>query len=141
MNIYLLFINCLLLFIIYYHIVYNYHIYSLFVQKSHFTYLHNDSPIITHSKCITNSSLNDHEHSEKNRICKSCSIFVISVYQVVVERKDETYAGKDSATIQEALANHQSPPISYISSRLHNQTLLSFSYHGLDRFPDDSDQE
>ena len=85
--------------------------------------------------------MNDHKHSEKNRICKSCSIFVISVYQVVVERKDETYAGKESTTIQEALSNHQSPPISHISSLFHNQTLLSFSYHGLDRFSDDTDQE
>ena len=67
--------------------------------------------------------------------------FVISVYQVVVKKEDEKNEEKESTTIKETLVNHQYPPIGHTSSQLHNQTLLSFSYHGLDRFSDDTDQE
>ena len=46
----------------------------LFVQNTNYIRSNYDILIITHSKCITNSSLNDPKQSENNNICKSCSI-------------------------------------------------------------------
>ena len=54
--------------------------------------------------------------------------------------EDETNVEEDSTTSQGELPNHQSHPISHTSSQLHNQTVQSFSYHGLDRFSDDTDK-